>query len=195
MRLRSRLPCQGSAQEGFPILIVALLAAAPAAGAAKPSTVALDYVRDHPESFRLDENDVDGLRLADTYRSGSGAVHLRFEQYYRGVPVFGPGLHANVDRDGQLINIGGAAQPDPHVDSITPRLPALTATARTIFRDRLAWRVIQAKDSTHVYDTVIDATTGRALSHQPRARGGRRRAGLQELSGRAARRRGRPRSA
>ncbi len=149
----------------FPILIAVLLAAAPAAGAARPATVALDYVRAHPESFRLDEGDVDGLRLADSHRSGSGAVHLRFEQYYRGVPVFGPGLHANVDRDGRLINIGGAAQPDPRVDSIDPRLPAPDGDrpTLTIFRDRLAWRVIQGKDSRHVYDAVVDATTGRTL--------------------------------
>jgi hypothetical protein len=149
----------------FAFLIVALLAFAPAAAAARPATVALDYLRGHPESFRLDEGDIDGLKVADSYRSGSGAVHLRFEQFYRGVPVFGPGVHANLGRDGELINIGGAAQPDPQVDSIDPRLPAPDGDrpTLTIFRDRLAWRVIKTEDPTHVYDTVVDATTGRTL--------------------------------
>ena len=33
----------------------------------------------------------------------------------------------------------------------------------TIFGDRLAWRVLVRADPTHVYDTVVDATTGETL--------------------------------
>ena len=59
--------------------------------------------------------------------SARAAVHLQWEQSYRGIPVFGPGLRANVDADGRLINVGAGAQPDPRVASIEPRLSALDA--------------------------------------------------------------------
>ncbi len=128
--------------------LAALLAGAPAASATRPATeplrerasgfltapserppatVALDYVRDRPARFGLDEGDVDGLRLARSYRSAGGLVHLQWEQFHRGIPVFGPGLRANVDPDGRLINVGEGAQPDPAVPSVEPRLSALDA--------------------------------------------------------------------
>jgi Zn-dependent metalloprotease len=130
------------------VALSALLIAVPSASAARPATeplrakpagfltapsderpvsVALDYVRDHPRTFELDGNDLAGLRLTRSYRSGGGAVHLQWEQVYRGVPVFGPGLRANVAADGRLINIGEGALPDPGVSSIEPRLSALDA--------------------------------------------------------------------
>jgi extracellular elastinolytic metalloproteinase len=131
----------------------------------RPAAVALDYVRAHPATFGLDGGDVNGLRLERAYRSGSGAVHLQWEQFHRGIPVFGAGLRANVDADGRLINVGGGAQPDPHVASIEPRLPAPAGerATLTILGDRLAWRVLVRADPTHVYDTVVDASTGDTL--------------------------------
>jgi extracellular elastinolytic metalloproteinase len=126
----------------------ALLVAVPTAGAARPAseplrakpggfltapsderpaTIALDYVRAHSRTFELDGNDVDGLRLTRAYRSGGGAVHLQWEQLYRGIPVFGPGLRANVAADGQLINVGEGGLPDPGVRSVDPHLSALDA--------------------------------------------------------------------
>ena len=93
----------------------------------RPAAVALGYVRGHRGQFGLDDGDVAGLRLVRAYRSGSGAAHLQWEQSYRGIPVFGAGLRANVDADGRLINIGDGALADPAVDSIAPRLSALEA--------------------------------------------------------------------
>src|SRR4029078_8111166 len=82
-------------------VLCALLAVAPAAGAARPQSeplrakpggfltrpsgerpqeVALDYVRAHTGAFELDSNDIDGLRLSRAYRSTGGTVHLQWEQ-------------------------------------------------------------------------------------------------------------------
>jgi len=129
-------------------VLAALLVGAPAASAARPASeplharasgfltapsedrpkaIALHYVRAHPGRFELDEGDLAGLTLARAYRFGNGAVHLQWEQTYRGIPVFGPGLRANVDGDGRLINVGAGAQPDPQVASVEPRLSALDA--------------------------------------------------------------------
>ena len=93
--------------------------------------MALDYVRRHRAGFDLDEGDLDGLRLVRSYRFGRGTTHLQWEQSYRGIPVFGFGLRANVDADGRLINIGDGARPDPAVASTEPRLSALDALLAT----------------------------------------------------------------
>jgi extracellular elastinolytic metalloproteinase len=131
----------------------------------RPVTVALEYVRAHPKTFGLDDGDIGGLRLASAYRSGAGTVHLQWEQVYRGIPVFGPGLRANVAADGRLINVGEGAVPDPGVTSVRPRLPKPAADASlTLFNgNRLAWRFLRRADATHVYDTVVDANTGERL--------------------------------
>jgi hypothetical protein len=128
--------------------LCALLAVAPAASAARPQSeplrakpggfltspsgerpaaVALGYVRAHPDAFDLDANDIGGLRLTRSYRSRDDVAHLQWEQIYRGIPVFGPGLRANVAADGRLVNVGEGALPDPAVDSIVPKLSALDA--------------------------------------------------------------------
>ncbi|MEA2420870.1 MAG: extracellular elastinolytic metalloproteinase, partial [Thermoleophilaceae bacterium] len=154
------------------LTVLALLVPGGAVASARPVTVALDYVRAHEGRFRLDADDIDGLRLTRSYRSGSGAVHLQWEQVYRGIPVFGTGLVANVDAEGRLINAGGAPLPDPHVDSIEPRLPAPAGEdpSLTIVGDRLAWRVLRHEDDAHVYDTIVDATSGETLYRANRVR-------------------------
>ena len=72
----------------------------------------------HTATFGLDEGDLDGLRLDARLPLGQRRGAPEWEQVYRGIPVFGPGLRANVDAEGRLINVGGGAQPDPHVPSI-----------------------------------------------------------------------------
>jgi hypothetical protein len=163
----------------------------------RPADVALDYVREHPRTFGLDRGDLAGLRLVRSYRSQSGTAHLQWEQSYRGIPVFGPGLRANVDADGRLLNVGDGARPDPAVDWLEPRLSAvdallaagraagatvvpgtpdrargperLTSFAQgqraglTLFEGRLAWRVLLRADSRHVYDALVDASSGASL--------------------------------
>jgi extracellular elastinolytic metalloproteinase len=137
----------------------------------RPAAVALGYVRAHPDTFKLDPGDVAGLRLVRSYRSGGGDAHLQWEQVYRGIPVFGPGLRANVAADGRLINVGEGAIPDPGVKSIEPRLsareaagPQASRASLTLFGGhRLAWRVLLRVDPTHVYDAVVDANTGESL--------------------------------
>ena len=163
---------------------------------AAPGRVALAYVRRHDGAFGLDDGDLAGLRQVRRYRSGSGATHLQWEQTYRGIPVFGTEVRANVDSEGRLINVGGAPLPDPSVPSIVPRLSERRAVraaggreggsgSLVLFPDfhrvRLAWRVRAKADSRHVYDAVVDADDGRAaVPPQPRAAGGC--AGVRQLS-------------
>jgi hypothetical protein len=144
---------------------------------ASPSSVALGFVRRNPDAFGLDGGDVAGLRPVRRYRWGSGATHLQWEQTYRGIPVFGTEVRANVARDGRLINAGGAPLPDPSVRSIAPKLSERAAVRAAggrngsgelvLFPDlervRLAWRVRAEEDSQHVWDAVVDAQSAKLL--------------------------------
>jgi len=41
-----------------------------------------------------------------------GATHITYQQYYKGVPVFGAILKAHVDKDGNLTGVNGVGVPD-----------------------------------------------------------------------------------
>jgi extracellular elastinolytic metalloproteinase len=148
-----------------------------------PRSVALGYLHDHATAFGLDAGDLDGLRLAHSYRSADGTTHLRFEQTFRGIPAFGAGVQAGVTRDGRLVNLVGAPRPDLAVPSTSPMLSRAEAVRAAkndvgpgdgdrvglvLFpearRVRLAWRLLLFADSGHAYDFAVDAADGDVLA-------------------------------
>ena len=98
------------------------------ASGAPGAEVALDYVRDHPGVFKLDDGDLDGLRLVDRGRSG-GIEHLTWEQRYRGIPAADTQLQAAVDASGRLMTVTGSPAPDLAIRSIEPSVSAERAYA------------------------------------------------------------------
>lgn len=56
---------------------------------------------------------------------------VRFEQTYRGLPVFGAELKANLDKQGHLTAVSGFAAPDLALDP-TPRFSAAQAARRAV---------------------------------------------------------------
>ena len=110
-----------------------------------PESIALAYVRDHRELFRLDRRELAALRLTRRYTDLYGITHLSWEQQVDGVPVFEHGLLANVSRDGRLINVLGAPvaelpahAPRPAGTYLVPTPAGLrpaTPTARGSHRD------------------------------------------------------------
>ena len=75
---------------------------------ASAGTKAASYVRSYAAAFgaRYDELRRAGIR-ADRY-----GWTVSFTQHYRGVPVFGAKLLANVDRAGRLTSVNGFVAPD-----------------------------------------------------------------------------------
>ena len=94
-----------------------------------PTDIALDYVRARPDVFGLDAADLEGLRLTSRYRSPDGVSHLAYTQTYLGVAAYDNVLLANIDGEGRLLNVGGAAVSDLRVGSVTPDLDAEAALA------------------------------------------------------------------
>ncbi len=75
----------------------------------KPAArIVLDYIRAHPEIFRLSEADLQTLRLRKDYKDVIGSQHLFWEQVVNGVPLFGNGIIGHVTKRGELISIQGS---------------------------------------------------------------------------------------
>jgi hypothetical protein len=89
--------------------------------------VALDYVRANPGVFKLDEDDLAGLRLVRDYTDVEGIRHLHWVQTAGGIAAFDNDLRANATSDGRLINVLGSPLPDL-ADRATGLAASLDAT-------------------------------------------------------------------
>jgi len=78
------------------------------ASLAKPSEIAMSYVRANQAVFGLDDSALTGLALRQDYVDVDGSHHLSFVQTVGGIPVFGNGLKANVAKNGQLVSFTGS---------------------------------------------------------------------------------------
>ena len=103
-----------------------------------PADVVLGYVREHPDVFGLDEEDLAGLRLVRDETDAAGAHHLLWAQTAGGIPAFANDLRATVTSDGRLLTVGGSPVPDlelpadPSVGAPTAVVTALRAAGRTV---------------------------------------------------------------
>jgi hypothetical protein len=112
-----------------------------------PRDVVLDYVREHPGVFRLDEDDLAGLRAVRDYTDVAGIRHLHWAQTSRGIPAFDNDLRASVTADGRLINVLGSPLPDlgERASGLAPALDAtggVRAALRSVGRDLRSPRVV-----------------------------------------------------
>jgi extracellular elastinolytic metalloproteinase len=96
------------------------------ASTADPKTIALDYVKDHPNLFGLGAGDIASLELVKDYTDVLGTDHLVWAQQVDGVPTVDNGIRAAVAKDGRLVQIGGSPLPSLSV-STTPKLTAAQA--------------------------------------------------------------------
>ncbi len=170
---------------GTPRLVTDLDGALSRRGGARPVTVALDFLRRQRAAFGLDSADLQALKAEKEYRSREGVTYVRLRSHFRGVPAF-DGSTTAVVRDGRLLSLAGAPQPDLEVPSVRPAIEA--AQARRIgYREagvagaptrgrrpelvifgspdgpRLAWALLVFADRQHVYRSVVDAASGQVL--------------------------------
>jgi extracellular elastinolytic metalloproteinase len=175
--LRERLGDEGvltaDPQTGTPAVVARRDGFLTPVTAGGPASAVLDYVAGHPDVFRLDAGDLDGLTLAERHTTPDGVTHLRWEQSYRGVPAIDSELSADVAPGGRIVDVAGAPRGDLAVSSTEPLVSA--AEAEATVRDavgerassselviyesdrapRLGWRV-----NAGSWDAVVDARTG-----------------------------------
>src|SRR4051794_14342004 len=165
--------------------------AGPAAG--DPEAIADDYVRSHLSALGLTEADLDTRLPADVTDAPGGITEVRWRQAYKGIPASDNEIRVNVARDGSVINVLGSPAHGLSVAGTTPALDsgeavrkvqaatgAFRALTRTrggrvttfsdgtqaslvLFDKQLAWRVVYRSSSTEVWDTTVDADSGRIL--------------------------------
>jgi extracellular elastinolytic metalloproteinase len=74
--------------------------------------IVLDYVRARPALFKLDADDLAGLRLLRDETDPFGVRHLLWAQEAGGIPAFANDLRASVTSDGRIVNVMGSPLPD-----------------------------------------------------------------------------------
>jgi len=109
--------------------------------------VALDYVREHPDVFLLDEEDLAGLRVTRDYTDIAGIQHIVWAQTAGGIATFDNDLRANVTADGRLVNVLGSPLPDlsERVAALVPSVDAtgaVSAALRSVGRELRSARVL-----------------------------------------------------
>ncbi|WP_445149273.1 M36 family metallopeptidase [Baekduia sp. Peel2402] len=113
---------------------------------ATPEAIALGYVRDHRDVFRLDDEDIAHLQLVARSVSPDGITHLRYNQVLDGIESFDSGLNAHVTRDGRLISVSGAPLPGASLDTTSPKISASAGlgAARTSARGSVVAPAVSA---------------------------------------------------
>lgn len=111
-KFRDSLGAQGivgiDENTGTPSQVTKLNGFLTAASSKKATQVALDYIKAHPEVFKLTDSDLGTLKLRKDYVDDLGTHHISWVQVVGGLEVFGNGVKANVTKDGKLISVQGA---------------------------------------------------------------------------------------
>jgi bacillolysin/thermolysin len=145
---------------------------------------ALNFFHEYNGLFLLQEPKEE-LKLKSEKMDKAGNIHLRFDQYYEGIPVWGAELLLHYDKDGFIKLINGRWEPTPQVDII----PSISQDeALQIAKDELgkqdswlkdptsvlhiftwegethlAWQVTLIPDMAHIWIYFTDAKSGDIL--------------------------------
>ncbi|WP_238332135.1 M36 family metallopeptidase [Kribbella jejuensis] len=111
-KFRNSLGAQGVVEldpnTGTPAQVTKLNGFLTGKSAKKAEVIVLDYVKAHPEVFKLSDADLKTLKLRKDYVDDLGTHHVFWSQVVDGVEVFGNGLKANVTKNGQIVSIMGS---------------------------------------------------------------------------------------
>ncbi len=127
--------------------------------AADPAGAARQILAEHETALGM-PNVVEQIEPTGVSTDELGMTHVRFQQVYRGVPVFGAQVTVHVAADGQTINaIAGHYVPNLAL-AVTPKLnaDAALAVARSVDTQATPWGAPELR----VYSPVIDPAVSQA---------------------------------
>jgi Zn-dependent metalloprotease len=96
---------------------------------APPEQIARDFVRQWREIFRFDDADMDNLKLVSRATTAEGTTVMLFQQQAGGFGVYHGEVLVNVNRAGQIINVGGDSFPRLNINNAVVISPALAISA------------------------------------------------------------------
>jgi len=155
-------------------------------GAGDDEGAARAFVRAHRQLLELDSPNTE-LQIERAERDHLGRRHVRFQQRYRGLPVWPAGLTVHLDSNGSVDLLDGAYVPTPRDVGLQPSISPTEATERGRFAahggsaatatepilivyapgdraPRLAWKLTLSVSWRSRWLVVIDALTGDTLT-------------------------------
>ncbi len=98
------------------------------AAKAQPQMVAKKFLAENRALLKLDDPDAE-TQLTGEQVESSGQSHLRFQQTYRGVPLFGKELLVHLDGEREVYLMQGRYEPTPKAIDTAPRITPDVATS------------------------------------------------------------------
>lgn len=72
-----------------------------------PLTIALEHIAENKEEYQLTDTDIADYIVTDQYvTKQSGITHIYLRQRHKGIEVEGANININIDRNGNVINMG-----------------------------------------------------------------------------------------
>ena len=103
------------------------------AAKAQPQVVAKKFLAENRALLKLDDPDAE-TQLTGEQVENSGQSHLRFQQIYRGIPLFGKELLVHLDGERDVYLLQGRYEPTPRTIDTLPRIAPEAATSAA-FKD------------------------------------------------------------
>lgn len=157
----------------------------------EPMTTAMTFLNSNTDLLRLKDAGKE-MHLKTDSMDRLGRRHMKFEQYYEDVPVWGASLILHFDKQGNLDLVNGAFIPTPSSLQVTPVVEdsEAIALAQAFVADggtqtvlgpaklvvypgdpeiaelqdpRLAWQVRITTDFAHYWMVLVDANNGAKL--------------------------------
>lgn len=119
-----------------------------------PEKIARDFINHRQGLFRFSEQDVESLKLKSRATIADlGATILLFEQQVAGVPVYKGEVMVNVNRAGQIINVGGDNYPQLKLTNSVSLAPAqaIVAAAKSLGFDGFVPQQLGSKKVTQTF--------------------------------------------
>ena len=102
-----------STNRGWLFLVLLTLLASGNAWAQDALQTALKHISEHKQQYKLTSADVSDYVVTDQYVSKkTGVTHLYLQQQHRGIAVEGAVININIDRNGQVVNMGSRFVPN-----------------------------------------------------------------------------------
>lgn len=145
---------------------------------------ALEFLEGYKDLFLLKDPKTE-LNVKSIKEDKAGNTHIRFDQTYQGIPVWGAQILVHFNKDGSIKSVNGRWEPTPQID-ITPILSkedALKIAKEDLKNQKnfskepvaellifpwqdethLAWQVTLIPDLAHDWKYFVDAKTGTIL--------------------------------
>ena len=111
----------------------------------QPEDIALAFIDFYKTIFKL-QRPLDELRCTTDSTDELGLKHVRFQQVYKNIPVWGNGLNVHIDRDNSVYLVQGSYIPTPQI-STRPLLSIESAIEKKL-------RSIETIENSKIADAV-----------------------------------------